>query len=345
MNVVKVFAAAQKTVDVLPESLGRAIFAVVGTCAGLLPLHGTRQLRKNQARLRPGMTRAQALRLSSRAMRSYMRYYYEAFRLPHLSSERILARVSEDGTEEIRAELAQGHSVTGALTHSANWDLAGAWSNLALAPVHTIAEKLEPPELFEGFLEFRNNLGITIYPLVRGGGALHSLAADMAKGTIFTPIVSDRDLSASGIEVSLAGQAILVAPGPALLAQRTGATLYPAAVFYEKLAGTRRREAGSSWGIRIHIGKGITPTTRPDSPASARAADLTRMTQEWVKHIEPFLIDHLEDWHMLQKVFVEDLDPDRLARARARAAAAVAEDHSGEALHPGELPTEHGEPQ
>ena len=233
--------------------------------------------------------------------------------------------VREDVTDEIRDELAAGHAVTGAVMHAGNWDLAGAWSNLALAPVHTIVEKLEPPEIFEGFLAFREGLGMTIYPLVKGGGALHSLERDMKEKAIFTPILADRDLSASGLEVKLAGIAMLAAPGPALLAQRLGATIYPTFVHYEKLRGERRKAAGTSWGICVTILPGITARTTPDSPGAEREADLVRMSQEWLSQLEPLVIEHLEDWHMLQKVFVEDLDPERLARARAKARAVASE--------------------
>ena len=321
MNPVRIFAIAQGTVDRLPERLGRGLFDVAGTLAGMSNAKGVRQLRKNQARLRPGMGWLAARRLSRRAMRSYMRYYYETFRMSNLTREQILARVSSSGTEAMRAEFAAGRSVTGALAHAGNWDLAGAWSNLRLAPVYTIAEKLEPPELFEGFLAFREGLGMTIYPLVKGGGALHSLARDMAAAPVFTPILSDRDLGASGIEVELAGAPMRVAPGPALLAQRTGVTIYPTFVHYERLTGQRRKAAGASWGIRVVICDGIAARTTLDSPADEREADLARMSQEWLSELEPLLVEHLEDWHMLQKVFVADLDPERLARARAKARA------------------------
>lgn len=325
MDTVRVFNFAQGAVDRLPEPVGRGLFNIAGTIAGASNIKGVRQLRKNQARLRPGMGKFAARRLSMRAMRSYMRYYYETFRMSSLSQDQILARVREDVTDEIRDELAAGHAVTGAVMHAGNWDLAGAWSNLALAPVHTIVEKLEPPEIFEGFLAFREGLGMTIYPLVKGGGALHSLERDMKEKAIFTPILADRDLSASGLEVKLAGIAMLAAPGPALLAQRLGATIYPTFVHYEKLRGERRKAAGTSWGICVTILPGITARTTPDSPGAEREADLVRMSQEWLSQLEPLVIEHLEDWHMLQKVFVEDLDPERLARARAKARAVASE--------------------
>ncbi len=328
MNPVKIFKLAQSAVDRLPEPVGRGVFNIIGTVAGASNIKGVRQLRKNQARLRPGMGKLAARRLSMRAMRSYMRYYYETFRMSSLSQDQILARVREDVTDEIRDELAAGHAVVGAVMHSGNWDLAGAWSNLSLAPVHTIVEKLEPPEIFEGFVSFREGLGMTIYPLVKGGGALHSLERDMKEKAIFTPILADRDLSASGLEVKLAGIPMLVAPGPALLAQRVGATIYPTFVYCEKLRGARRKAAGSSWGICVVILPGITARTTKESPGAEREADLVRMSQEWLTQLEPLVIEHLEDWHMLQKVFVEDLDPERLARARAKARAVA-----GEAAH------------
>ena len=42
------------------------------------------------------------------------------------------------------------------------------------------------------------------------------------------------------------------------------------------------------------------------------------MTQQLATVFEAAIREHPEDWHMLQRVFVSDLDPDRLAAAIAR---------------------------
>jgi hypothetical protein len=42
------------------------------------------------------------------------------------------------------------------------------------------------------------------------------------------------------------------------------------------------------------------------------------MTQQMATAFERGITEHLEDWHMLQKLFVADLDPERLAKSRAR---------------------------
>ena len=320
MDVVRAFALARAAVERLPESVGRALFSAAGTAMGLSGSAGARRLRANQARIRPGLGPVRARLLSSAAMRSYMRYYYECFRLPVLGEDRILARVQLDNDAELRADLASGRSATAALVHAGNWDMAGAWACIDLAPVHTLAERLEPAGLYEDFLRFRTGLGMTIYPVVRGGGGLRALEEDMAAGVCFTPILADRDLTASGVEVRLAGHAMLVAPGPALLAQRTGCAIYPVFSRYERLARRRRAAAGPRWGLRLTVGEPVRAETTPDSDSRERAADVRRMSQEWMDQFEPWLRAHLEDWHMLQRVFVSDLDPERLARARARAA-------------------------
>ena len=320
MDVVRAFALARAAVERLPESVGRALFSAAGTAMGLSGSAGARRLRANQARIRPGLGPVRARLLSAAAMRSYMRYYYECFRLPVLGEDRILARVQLDNDAELRADLASGRSATAALVHAGNWDMAGAWACIDLAPVHTLAERLEPAGLYEDFLRFRTGLGMTIYPVVRGGGGLRALEEDMAAGVCFTPILADRDLTASGVEVRLAGHAMLVAPGPALLAQRTGCAIYPVFSRYERLARRRRAAAGTRWGLRLTVGEPVRAETTPDSDSRERAADVRRMSQEWMDQFEPWLRAHLADWHMLQRVFVSDLDPERLARARARAA-------------------------
>ena len=320
MDVVRAFALARAAVERLPESVGRALFSAAGTAMGLSGSTGARRLRANQARIRPGLGPVRARLLSAAAMRSYMRYYYECFRLPILGEDRILARVQLDNDAELRADLASGRSATAALVHAGNWDMAGAWACIDLAPVHTLAERLEPAGLYEDFLRFRTGLGMTIYPVVRGGGGLRALEEDMAAGVCFTPILADRDLTASGVEVRLAGHAMLVAPGPALLAQRTGCAIYPVFSRYERLARRGRAAAGTRWGLRLTVGEPVRAETTPDSDSRERAADVRRMSQEWMDQFEPWLRAHLEDWHMLQRVFVSDLDPERLARARARAA-------------------------
>jgi lauroyl/myristoyl acyltransferase len=84
---------------------------------------------------------------------------------------------------------------------------------------------------------------------------------------------------------------------------QTGAALMPAALWYE----------GDEWGVRIHEEIPV-----PDS--GDRRQKAAAMTQQVAAFFEEQVRQHPADWHMLQRVFVADLDPQRLAAARARLA-------------------------
>ena len=66
--------------------------------------------------------------LSREAMRSYARYWLEAFRLPVMPAERLVGGMRDTGHIETAFEyLAAGRGVVFALPHMGNYDLACAW--------------------------------------------------------------------------------------------------------------------------------------------------------------------------------------------------------------------------
>lgn len=325
VDSIRLFRGAQRVVCALPEAAGRALFSMLGTAIGVSGSAGVRQLRRNLGRVldagASGTSGRASVGLACSAMRSYMRYYYECFRLPAMSEAQVRARVRIVNAEAIRGEFREGRAAIGALVHAGNWDMAGAWAELELAHVHTLAEKLEPEELYDFFVSFRESLGMHVYPA--GSGAIHTLEAAANSEACLVPILADRDLTVSGVETPFCGHMMMVAAGPALLAQRTGCLIFPIFSHYERLSGTRSRVAGCRWGTVLTVGEPIAARTTRESSPEERRDDIARMSHEWIAQCEPWVRQHPQDWHMLQKVFVEDLDPERLARARARAAEAV----------------------
>jgi lauroyl/myristoyl acyltransferase len=181
-----------------------------------------------------------------------------------------------------------------ALSHSGNWDHAGAWSTLAMAPVTTVAERLRPEELFQRFLTFRQRLGMEILPL--GDNVFGHLVRVLRKGG-FVPLLADRDLSATGVPVELFGEQARMATGPATLAYVTGAALFPVSIRYERLpAGAPAR-----WGTVVHFHPEVVV------PADGeRAEKIAAMTQACADALGEGIAADPQDWHMLQRVFVAD---------------------------------------
>lgn len=288
-----------------PEPLLRGLLQSGGYLTWLKRNKGVRQLERNLARIRPELSTKELRRLSRQAMRSYMRYYSEVFKMRSLSADQIRARVRCSGYENIAPLLQSHQSVPMALSHQGNWDLAGAYAGLEIAPVTTVAERLEPAELFQQFLDFRQSLGMKIHAL-GDEGVFAALLRQTRTGPGIIPLLADRDLSASGVEVELFGLQARVAPGPAALSVASGVPLVPLGIYYEKLSTSRRREAKSPWGIVLHFYPGLEPNR--ELPRKEQVAELT---QRWVLALEDSIRSFPQDWHMLQKVFISDLDPQR----------------------------------
>lgn len=285
----------------MPE---RAAYALFDRIADLTVARGGgARMRSNYRTVRPELGDAELDRLVHDGMRAYLRYYCEAFRLPVLTSDELAARVRSEGDGPIREVLDADGSVICFLGHLGNWDLAGAWGAQHLGPVTTVAERLEPEEVFEEFLEFRTGLGMTIHPLT-GGPAPFPLLREAARQRGLIPLLSDRDLSRDGVQVTFCGEPARMAAGPAALALAERRPLHPVSIRHE------RREGG--WGIVITFHDAVPVPTQGTTRDKVIA-----MTQSCADILGEAVREHTSDWHMLQPVFTKDLDRERLARAGA----------------------------
>lgn len=323
-----IFHLAWRHAGKVPGPLLRGLLTLGADVAWLTGAGGVGQLRKNLARVRPEATERELRALTRAGMRSYMRYYGEVFVLRHATPAQIEARVRVENYQECSQFTAAGVTPVLALTHQGNWDLAGVYASKHIAPVLTVAERLEPAELYEEFLAFRQDLGMEILTagdsgvfrdLMRAARGGDSAAAGNASGARIICLLADRDLSRSGVEVDYLGHRARVAAGPAALAVSCGAPLLPTAVYYERLTGARRRAAGTPWGVVIRFHPPVAPAIE-----GTKSERIAAMTQGWVSALGEDVREFPQDWHMLQKVFIDDLDADRYARTTAAATDPVA---------------------
>ncbi|MGW7432601.1 phosphatidylinositol mannoside acyltransferase [Streptomyces sp. NPDC054861] len=279
------------TVKRLPEPvaarLGRRIADTVWKRRGASVL----RLEANLARVAPDAGPERLAELSKAGMRSYMRYWMESFRLPAWSQERVAGSVDIKDIHYLKDGLASGRGVVLALPHLANWDLAGVWVTRALGvPFTTVAERLKPETLFDRFVAYRESLGMEVLPHT-GGAAFGTLARRLRAGGLVC-LVADRDLSSSGTEVTFFGDTARMPAGPAMLAQHTGALLLPVTLWYDDSP--------------VMKGQVYPPVDVPET--GTRAEKTSRMTQALADAFATGIADHPEDWHMLQRLWLADLD-------------------------------------
>lgn len=270
----------------VPEGVAHAVFRQVADQAWRHHGPGVRQLETNLRRARPGVSRTQLRRESKLAMRSYLRYWCEVFRLPALSGRDVVERVRTVDEHFLRNAYATGRGVVIPLPHMANWDHAGAWACLTGMPLTTVAERLEPERLFARFIAYRESLGMEVLPLTGADDPFRAMSARLRDGRLVC-LVADRDIASTGLEVSLLGEPARLPAGPAALCRVTGAALVPATLSY----------AGPQLAIRFH----------PPVPSVRGRAGTEAMTQQVADAFSTGIRAHPHDWHMLQRVFTADL--------------------------------------
>jgi KDO2-lipid IV(A) lauroyltransferase len=293
------FAAGWRLVRSLPEPVARAASRLAADRAARRGGPGVHRLRENLRRVVPDAGPDELDALVRAGLRSYARYWCEAFRLPSMDRTAVLARMDPHvtGSAPLFEALDQGRGVVVALPHSGNWDLAGLWFVAKQARLGrparftTVVERLHPESLFRRFVAYREALGFEVLAAGDGAQVYRTLTRRLRDGGLVC-LVADRDLGASGVEVTLFGEPARLPTGPARLAAATGALLLPAFPHFTP----------DGWGAVI--GDPI--------PVPARNRDdVTKATQAVADAFTEMIRVAPHDWHMLQRVFTADLEHDR----------------------------------
>jgi phosphatidylinositol dimannoside acyltransferase len=289
----------------LPESWAQRAFQFFGDLAWRREGKLVRQLEANLVRvLGPDVDGKKLRAVSREGMRSYARYWLEVFRLPVMPVERLVDGMRAEGPfDEAFGYLAEGRGVVFALPHTGNWDQAAAYIMAKGAgSITAVVERLKPEAVYEKFVAFREGLGMEVLPASGGARPFGILAQRLRAGRVVV-LVADRDVTGTGIEVEFFGEKCMMQPGSAALAVQTGAALMPVVLWFD----------GDGWGVRI--GSAI-----PVPELPSRKERVAAMMQDVARFFEDGIREHPQDWHMLQPVFISDLDPERQAAARERAA-------------------------
>lgn len=282
------YAAGWRLVRALPEPVASRLFRAGADLAARRGGPGAQRLRRNLARVVPHASPDELDELVRAGLRSYARYWMEAFRLPSMDPRSVQRRVDEAaiGKEHLEKAFAEGKGVVLALTHSGNWDAAGVWLARTHGRFTTVAERLKPESLYDRFVAYRESLGFEIIPATGGDRTPAVVLAERLRENKAICLLADRDLTPSGRPVTFFGAEAKMPAGPAYLAARTGAALVPAACWFTE----------DGWGLRFH------PPVPVDGVRGVQAG-----TQALADVLAADIAAHPEDWHMLQNLWLEDL--------------------------------------
>ena len=273
----------------LPAPLAGAAAGVLGTTLSA-GLRGKRSMiERHLRRVDPSLSGLALRRAVQEAFDSYTRYYIESFRLPSLDARTVERGFRTDGyNEHIVTGLERGKGVILALPHLGGWEWAGRWMTDRGHPLTVVVEPLQPPELFEWFVELRSKLGMNVVPLgpEAGGIVLRAL-----RDNHVVCLLCDRTIGGGGVDVEFFGERTQLPAGPATLALRTGAALLPTAVYF-----TRRTDG--HYAI-------VRPPLSLERQGGLRE-DVARITQDLAGELEGLIRRAPEQWHLFQPNWPSD---------------------------------------
>lgn len=282
--VALLYLFAWRVVRWLPEKVAYALFYKIGRTLAKRKGKSVSRLRSNLARVKPAYTPMQMDSLMQASMRSYMRYWCDTFRFPDWSTHRMRQSVEVHNEYLLMDAIAAGTGVIVALPHAGNWDHAGAYFCSKGVKLATVAERLKPELLFRKFVAHREAMGMEVLALDSRSIAI--LARRLREGGLVA-LVADRDLSQTGVSVNFFDGVARMPAGPAVLAINTGAPLLTAFVSYTPNG--------------IHINFESIEVSQSEIQTERVQETVQRCADNFAKGIA----EHPEDWHMLQRIWVD----------------------------------------
>jgi KDO2-lipid IV(A) lauroyltransferase len=272
----------------LPAPIVDSGARLIGRAAALRTSDRRTIVERNMRRVHGPAFGGRAMRRAvRRCYESYARYYAESFRLPGLSTAEVDAGFSYEGKEHLDAALAAGTGAIIALPHLGGWEWAGFWlAKVQGIGMTVVVEQLEPPELFDWFVELRESFGFTVVSLGPSAGAA---VARALKANEVVALLSDRDIAGGGVAVDFFGERTTLPGGPATLGLRSGAPILPTAILYR--------------GDKHHA------VVRPplDATRAGRLRDdVARITQDLAHELEALIRLAPDQWHLMSPNWPSD---------------------------------------
>ena len=151
---------AWKVIGILPEKSAYQLSKVISDRIYIKNGKGTKRLRSNYRRVMPNISERQLEELTKDGMRSYLRYWFDTFRLNKWSKSRIIETTFVIRENLLRDPIATKEGCIIALPHAGNWDHAAAYFCSTGITLTAVVEKLKPEAIFKKFLAYRQSICI-----------------------------------------------------------------------------------------------------------------------------------------------------------------------------------------
>jgi KDO2-lipid IV(A) lauroyltransferase len=273
----------------LPAVVAAGMVTPAGLGANFASPERRAMIERHLGRVDPTLRGLRLRRAVQEAFDSYARYWLESFRLPTLSVDVVERGFDVDGYQHIVEALDEGNGVILVLPHLGGWEWAGRWIVDQGHQITVVVEQIEPPELFDWFVDLRSKLGMHVVALGPDAGKTVMRAL---RDNHVVCLLADRDLQGGGPEVEFFGERTTLPGGPATLSLRTGAPILPTGVYF-----TGRVDGHFAW---------VKPPLPVERVEKRLRDDVQRITQLLARELEELIRRAPSQWHMFQPNWPSD---------------------------------------
>ena len=300
----RAFRSAEALAGRLSPASSRRIAARIGDVVLTVAPRRFDGLRANLRRVLPHVSERELDRIVRANVRNLMRAWAEVVAMRDRGPE-MVARVYPINVENLLTVLERGRGCVVASAHLGSWEVGLACWNHRFGSMAVVAERLEPPELFERIVGGRAGLGIDVIPIDTAAmrcadpAAARRLGASAFRHVVRTlrangivAMAMDRDLPGNGIALDFFGAPAPIPVGVVEVAIRNGAGIIPVAL--------------------IRAGEDIIAPVFPEIAYDATAprdAEVRRVASEVLRVFESVIREHPDQWHVLDPLWEPDAVP------------------------------------
>jgi lauroyl/myristoyl acyltransferase len=273
----------------LPTRPAYAIARVVADLAYLVYRKGRRNGEDNVRHvIGPDASRSEVTRATRHIFRNVFRYYADMVRLPHMDIERLYEeKLTFHGLEHLQKALAAGRGVIISSAHYGNPELAVQAMKVLGVTVLAFVEPLKPQRYADLMQKLRSSHGLIYRPISLS--SIKEALRHLRQGGVVV-LLSDRDISKTGITLPFFGAETSVPTGAIELALHTGAQIIP--------AFSRRRQLDE---CDVYIEPPLQLTCTGDDKEDLRVNTLALLSR-----IEEYVREDPGQWMVLERIW-----PDR----------------------------------
>lgn len=273
-------------VGLLPGSVVRRLGSIGGRVWHSLA-RGRRSMAERHMRRVMGPD-ADVVAAGKQVMISYGRYWAEALWARARRVPEMLQATNVEGLDKLLAAHDAGTGSILALPHMGNWEAAAPIAVTRGIPIVAVAENLPNERITDWMTAMRGEFGIEIV-LATGSTEVMRRLQTSIESNKAVALLSDRDIKGRGVAVEFFGETTTLPPGPATMALRTGAPLFPCATYF------------TEDGYDVVV---MDPIPVPDD--GTRSEKVQGMTQAMARDFESLIRRRPSQWHLVQPNWPSD---------------------------------------